>query len=242
VALDGGSELTLLHVGRSHDLAWERFPGIRDTLARWGVLQPAASRADLSALGVSASKVNLRGGDAARGILHRVTRSRIQLVVLMSRRRTGLRRWLRPSVAEAVSRQARAASLVLPSGAEGFVDKATGRVALRRVLVPVLDAVGGENSLEAVGRLIRTLGVAEGEVRVLGIDARPEYDLPAGWPSGWTVTGESRTGAVVDRIIDESTAWNADLVVVATRGAQGSTTAQVLRRTRVPVLVVPEAM
>ena len=246
LALDGAGKLTVMHVGPGSDPPWERFPGIRDTLARWGVLTPAATRRDLTALGLKARKVTLNGGNATKGILQRARKTDVDLLVLATHRRAGLRRWMKPSVAESVARSARSTSLVVPCRQGGFVDGQRGTVELVRVLVPAASHPAPEVTLAAVARLVRTLGVEAGRVRVLYVGDRADHDLPEGWPAGWVVEHVRRDGSVVDEIVKECTAWDAQLVAMATQGhddaldqLRGSTTERVMRRIEVPVLVVP---
>lgn len=246
LALDGRCKLTLLHVGRGRNVNWDRFPGIRDTLARWEAIPPAATRKDLGAIGIKARKMSLDGGNPVKGILQRARKGDVDLLVLTTHRRVGVRGLLRSSVAESVARRARSPSLVLPSGGAGFVDSANGAVALRRILVPGAVWPHPEITLETVARLIATLGLDAGVVRVLRVGESPEHAVPDGWPEGWVVEVARRDGAVVDAIMKEASTWGADLVAMATLGhddtvdqLRGSTTERVLRRATLPVLVVP---
>ena len=43
IALVAGAELTMLHVEASPGAEWQDFPGVRDTLERWGLI-PKGSR------------------------------------------------------------------------------------------------------------------------------------------------------------------------------------------------------
>ena len=64
------SSLSILHVERTADRQpdWSRFPAVRDTLARWGLLPPHAARSDVAALGVRIGKASVTVPDPAAGL------------------------------------------------------------------------------------------------------------------------------------------------------------------------------
>ena len=71
LALAGESRLTVLHTdapgGRyAH---WHDFPSVRDLLARWGLLDEGATRAEVMSLGVEVEKIELIGEDPVETML-----------------------------------------------------------------------------------------------------------------------------------------------------------------------------
>ena len=50
IALVAGAKLTMLHVEASPGAEWQDFPGVRDTLERWGSSRKAVPRARLGSL------------------------------------------------------------------------------------------------------------------------------------------------------------------------------------------------
>jgi nucleotide-binding universal stress UspA family protein len=153
---------------------------------------------------------------------------------------------VRGRVAEPVARGARETTLFLPEGARGFVDPDSGRVRMRRVLVPVDHHPGPARQLQQLARLLRTLDVREVDVRLvhIGTGAFPECAPPE--VAGWRFTQESVGGELLATIVDMARDWQADLVAMGTRGHEGvldslfgSTVERVVRQADCPVLTVP---
>lgn len=64
LAVQYKASLSILHVdsGRSEDARWEDFPGVRDTLQRWGLLPPDAPRSAVyDDLHVAVEKIDASG-------------------------------------------------------------------------------------------------------------------------------------------------------------------------------------
>jgi nucleotide-binding universal stress UspA family protein len=182
-------------------------------------------------------------GDAASGLL-RVERERgVQLVVMATHGRTGLRRWVRGSVAESVLRSGAAPILLVrPDGAL----PATATRGLR-VLVPLDGSELAERALPEAKRLVDATGDgdAPGEVVLVTVAdtsrgataVNPEQARGAlraaadGYVRGiaaqlaWrdvqvlpvTLLAADVAGAIVDQVSIEG----ADLVVMATHGRGG---------------------
>jgi nucleotide-binding universal stress UspA family protein len=91
--------------------------------------------------------------------------------------------------------------------------------------------------------------LAPGPVTITLFHAGPESGLPTlevPEREGWTLRRVCREGSVVDGILDECEESGADLIVMATKGREGfldalrgSTTEQVLRGAKCPLLAVP---
>ena len=68
IALLRQTELTILHVGPDADshTDWSRFPPVRKTLERWGLLGPGSTRSDVfDEFGVRVTKVAVSGRNPA---------------------------------------------------------------------------------------------------------------------------------------------------------------------------------
>ena len=243
LALAFRANLDLLHADRDDDAhGWSEFPGVRDTLSRWGMLPPHAPPEAVAALGLAIRKVRMREDDPVKAI-GAAARGR-DLLVLATHGRTGMNRLLHGSVAEEAARAAEVPTLFVPYQARGFVDPRTGAVRLRRILVPVhLDPDG----IEVAAELAHHLAIPEGAFRVLHVGEAPQ-PAPGPYPhvAGWSWQSEDRQGSAVTAILDVAVAWAADLVVMATRGHDsvgdtllGSTMERVLRSSPCPVLAVP---
>ena len=211
------------------------------------MLAPGSPRsAVFDELEMRVRKTTLEGSTPLRGILTYLEESPADLIVLATAGRQGMPRWLRSSVAEPIARESRTLSLFVPTGARGFVDLETGRLSLRRVLLPVDHEPAPQEALIYCTRAAAMLGEGDVEITLLhvGEEAPPELSLPEG--AAWTFRRESRRGDPIDEIIAAAHETGADLVCMATAGRQGvldalrgSTTEQVLRRVSCPLLAVP---
>lgn len=250
LALVAGAELDLLHVspkGRKPD--WTEFPGIHQTLHRWGVLPNRSPSAAPRGSGLRSGKIVAIDRDPVRGALDYLRGHATELLVLATHQRRGIDRWLHKAAAEPLARESGTLTLFLPRRATGFVSHDTGGVTLQRVLVPVDHTPAPQAAADTVEALLRGLGSPGGTVRILHIGeerAMPEVWLPDPAARRWELV--ARPGNPVDEIIAAATAWAADLIVMTTEGhagaldaLRGSTTERVLRRAPCPVLAVPAA-
>jgi len=226
----------------------EAFPGVRDTLANWGLLDLGAAPESVEeAVGCRVSKIDLAGNTTVSGVVNFIERHEADLVVLGTAAREGLPRWLKGSVAEQVAQKSGLATLFLPHGTRGFVDPATGELHLASLLIPVDLYPSPVAALQAAVSLIELLDAQEARLHILHIgthDTSPALDLPA-----WLTDRTERLtlqGAVVDTIVAAADQVDADLIVMATEGRhgfldalRGSTTEAVLRRAHRPLLAVP---
>src|ERR1041384_14773 len=58
-ALASKSKLTLLHVSTEGTSEWSQFPGVRETLERWGELPKGSPKAAVGKLGIDACKIKI---------------------------------------------------------------------------------------------------------------------------------------------------------------------------------------
>jgi nucleotide-binding universal stress UspA family protein len=250
IALVTQSSFTILNAGAdpSAEAGWQRFPAVRTTLERWGLLEPGSPRsAVFERLKIDVSKVGIRRRSALAGILDYVEHNPVDLIVMGTRGGEGMPRWIRPSVAEPMARRSQTKTLVVPKGGRGFVSPEDGTLALRRILVPVVADPDPRAALAYAARAALALGDERVEIEVSHVgdpDGMPAFE-PLGDPRlVWRRS--TRQGALIDEIIAGAEELPADLIVIPTRGIDelgelltGSKTEQVLRRAPCAVLAVP---
>ena len=160
--------LDLLHV-RDPDGPSElgKFPKVRALLQRWGMLLADASPADvLPATGVAVRKVDIRDDNAVDGLADYLWEHDIDLVVMATHGRTGVKRWIGGSVSDQVMREARVPALLLGPQAHGFVAPDSGEMALRHVLLPVADQPEPGQAHQALARLLAGTGAAIDYIKI----------------------------------------------------------------------------
>ncbi len=246
-ALLAKASLTMLHVSprAAHD-EWLAFPGVRETLERWGLIPKGSPRSAVPRLGIEVSKLGTRHDDPARAVLHFLENNKVDLIVLATHQHDGVP-WLHKSVAEPVARKSGQMTLFVPAGVDGFVSLADGTVSLTSVLIPIAATPQPQVALEAAARLVHRLGCPTGTFTVLHVGAegttpavrRP--DVP-----GWQWQTITRDGDVIETILAEAVENHAGLIVMSTDGRngfldalRGSHSERVLRRARCPVLAIP---
>jgi nucleotide-binding universal stress UspA family protein len=202
----------------------------------------------------------IKDGVAADEILRAADEVGADLIVLGTHGRTGLRRLLVGSVAEAVLRRARCPVLALRSADLG----ARTVQGVRAILHPTDLSARSEDALRVARALARDLGarlvlllVVPSEVIVTGEIPMP-VDLQAcrdslealrrqadGPDLKWPVEVQLRQGEVVVEILDTAKALGCDLIVMGTHGRtglgrllMGSVAESVLRGADCPVLAV----
>ena len=248
LALAARAKLSLMHVrDRSEKVQWHDFPKVRSILMRWKVLPEGCSHDDVVKAGLRVYKVKTHGSDPAETILEHLEGHPADLVVMATRQRSGFSRWLHKPTAEPIARQSGVMTLFVPKQVDGFVSAENGAVTLRRILVPVDGNPHPQCALDAAATLALLLGCAEVTFDLLHIGSAaemPALDLPR--QPGWTAKPETREGDIVEEILKTAADQPADLIVMATQGhkgfldaLRGSTTEQVLRGCRCPVLAVP---
>jgi nucleotide-binding universal stress UspA family protein len=157
----------------------------------------------------------------------------------------GLAALLGGSVAEAVARNIRVPTLIVPNGGRSFVDAATGAIDLRRVLVPAGSAHDVGTAL-ASARALAALASSRGvEYEVLHVGDGHDIAIP---PEADDVRLRTRrpNHGLVAAIVAEACAVEASVIVLPTRGHDsvgdtllGSVTERVVRDAPCPTLSVP---
>jgi nucleotide-binding universal stress UspA family protein len=250
IALAGKTKLYVLHADPSSDdeVDWSEFPGVRRTLAKWGVLPEGSSTADVGdKLGIHLAKVSARERNPVRAIVRFADDHKSDLIVLATHGREGLPRWLHGSVAEPAARAVDAPTLFIARGARGFIDPDSGAVHLRNVLIPVDHRPSPHAAVREAKRLCRTLAAPETALHLLHVGEpgdMPALEVETTPP--FMLTRAARSGDVVGEILAAAAECQADLIAMATAGHQGfldamrgSTTERVLRHAPCPVLAAP---
>lgn len=241
------STLTLLHVATDENSKWSNFPGVRETLERWGALPKGSEKSAVARLGIDARKVVASEGEPVEMVVGYLAKHPADLIVLAASQREGRMHWLGKSVAEPVVRKANEMTLLIPGNAQGFVSADDGSVNLTKVLVPVALTPHPDAALNFAARLVERLNCPAGTFKLLHVgsaNTMPALRLPE--VPGWTWEKEFRTGEVIRNIVDASKDHEADLIVMATDGRngfldglRGSHSERVLRHVTAPLLTVP---
>jgi nucleotide-binding universal stress UspA family protein len=250
IALVSKADLTLLHAsGDATGEDWRRFPAVRRTLERWGLLEPGSERKDVfEKLAVRVKKVNIGSGRAVSAILDYLAGSPSDLIVVSTDARNGALGISRDTTSEDLARRSGALTLFVPSGASGFVSARDGSLSLRRILVPISDDPSPALAVESARRTALALGDPPVDVTLvhIGDGGAPVVALPDGEDVRFRQI--ERGGEVIDGIIAAADETRADLIAMVTNGrsslgeiVRGSHTERVVRRARCPVLSLPEA-
>ena len=250
IALLRQTELTILHVGpeSESEIKWSRFPPVRKTLERWGLLDAGSEQSDVfKALQVRVRKLAIKSRNPGNAIAQYSETNPSDLTVLATEGRQGVARWLERSDAESMAQRTNSMTLFVPESVErGIVSLEDGDIQLNKVLVPVDRQPDPGAALEFARRAADVLGDGDTEILLLHVGDEPPgvEHLPEG--DRWTWRRLSAKGEPADEIIRAAEREKADLIIMATAGhdgildaLRGSTTDKVLRRSPCPLLAVP---
>lgn len=246
IALVRKCEFTILHTGESRD-DWRKFPAVRATLERWGMLEPGSPRsAVFERLAIHVTKVGLKSHSPLHAILRYLADHPADLIVLATEGRSGLPRWLQPSIAERIAERSATRTLFVPENCQGFVSRRDGSLTIRRILLPIDHHPSPLAALEYSARVARTLP-APVEIILLHVGDSAWPSVP-GLPEipGCSWKHEHRRGEVVEELVLAAREHRADLIAMSTAGSsgildalRGSVTQQVLRQAPCPLLAIP---
>ena len=248
-ALIARATLTLVHVAPEGEAAeWSEFPGVRETLERWAILPPGSTKSAVPKLGIDVKKYIAQDTDPVRSVVHYLEGHPTDLIVLATTQHEGWLGWMHKSVAATISRKAGQMTLFIPAGVDGFVSLDDGSVSLTNILIPVEDARRRMPAIAAAVRLVRRLSLPAGTFTLLHVgDDDQTGDVFRPDVPGWTWNTVVRDGDVTNGILETAGETQAGLIAMSTAGRhgfldalRGSHSEQVLRRTKCPLLAIPE--
>jgi nucleotide-binding universal stress UspA family protein len=247
IALKTKHALSLLRVKEPAE-ASPHISGLRhvvDVAVRWNMLSANAEEAALeTSLGLQVSAVTVPAVNARTGILDYLDAHPCDLAVIATFAQKGLAHFLDATVEQSALRGANSMMLFLRDGERGFVDRKTGEIKLRKVLVPIDDGNNFFPSVYRMDALIRNIS-SSAELYFLHAGARP----PTIIDEKGDFRGEKihlREGPVVEGILETARRIGADLIAMPTGGRhgligalRGSVTARILDDARWPLLAAP---
>jgi len=244
------ARLTLLHTGpESRDtVPWGAFPGVRETLAAWGLLAEDAPRSAVSdSLHVGVAKMAIRDDDPRQGITDYLRKHPTDLLIMATEGRTGMARLINSSVAETVTQNTRSHTLMLPKNGRSLVDPSTGKTRLSRVVCALDPDRDPRPALAYLRQWLPAFGATQIDILMLhtgGQNEAPELLLPQ--TAGLRWRSQVRRGEPVASIVAAADEMDAQLVVMNTRAPlglrarmRGSRTDKVLRALHLPLLSIP---
>jgi len=247
-ALVAKSKFTILHLSPDVAAAWTEFPGVRETLERWGLLPPDSPRSAVPQLGIDVHKVVTRAQTPLKSVLDHLKANPVDLIVLATHANDDHAGWMKESVTDPLARKAGQMTLCVPDGAAGFVSARDGAVTLDNILIPIATKPDPQPAVAAAARLAVRLQRPRGTFKLLHIgepDSMPAVQCPT--VPGWEWKKVTRTGDVIQGIVETAGTESADLIVMSTDGRngfldalRGSHSERVLRSATCPLLTVPE--
>src|SRR5215208_2372269 len=171
-AMQPRSRLTLLHVSSDKNVEWSDFPGVRETLERWGALPKGSEKSAVATLGIYAGKVVANEGEPVEAVIRHLEHHSTDLIVLSTSQREGHLRWLGKSVSAPMTRKSGEMTLLIPGDAKGFVSAEDGSVNLNKILIPVARTPRPEAALNSAALLVERMQAPEGTFIVLSTDGR----------------------------------------------------------------------
>ena len=239
--------LTIFHVSPNRKENWTEFPGVRQTLERWGILPKDSPKSAVPELGIKVKNVVAQDKDPVKSILGFLEHQPSDLIVLATQQDKGQVLWLENSVAKPVARKSHQMTLFIPEGVEGFVSLKDGSISLKNILIPVAPVPNAQPAIQAAVRIAQRLNCPTGQYTILYVgdeSEMPEVSCPE--LPGWEWTKMSQKGDVTEVILQIARGMEADLIVMSTEGRQGfldalrgSNSEQVLRQCGCPLLAIP---
>lgn len=253
IAVNNKAKLSILHVmrDRNDDVPWHDYPGVRDTLERWGYLEPGSHQRDVNKeLGIKISKAVGVGKNVVNSIVGFTDAHDFDLIVMATNENQAMPFWSKQSVAVPVSQKTKLPTLFVPQAVPGCVSLGDGSVSLDHVLIPVGHQPDVQPALERIVWVMNKVGGSGAIVSLLHVgntDRFPLISPPEDNRFTWSKV--SRAGDDVSaEIVKAAKALNARLIVMVTEGKKdlldairGDTVQQVLRKAPCPVFTIPSA-
>lgn len=231
--------------------AFARFPQVRKSLVKWGVLEDGAEPLAVRELGLSVRKQWVHG-QPRQAIVRETEGRHCDLLVMASHARAGWSHFLNHSVSAPALQACRVPGLLIPHDCQGFVHAESGHLRLQRILLPVAPEPQAGPALSAAVRLLFTLQPSLGDLggQLMQAFVGPESAFPETQrpvpPVGWSWERQVLEGRPVEALQRFARQWQPQLVVMTSRGQRswrdrcfGSTAEKLLHDLGCPVLVVP---
>jgi nucleotide-binding universal stress UspA family protein len=247
LALAFQAELRLLHVSaESHHGRGYDFPSLREILANWKMLPKESHRRSVEQLGIEVDKVVVHSSNVVTAVTNFIAKHPASLIVLAAHRTENQQSWFGHSRAEPIARNAATATLFISDDVKGFVSLDDGSVSLKKVLMPIALEPSPQSAIRFVESIGKTLHCEDFRIHGLHVgNAGTLPSLPHDPESRFEIDIQSNDSNIVDAILERSDEIAADLIVMPTRGhhgfldlLRGSTTEQVLRHAKCPVLAI----
>jgi len=258
LALEEKAKLILMYVqeGDGSILQWDKFPKVRDTLNKWGLVDANVSREDIyEKLGVKIQKIIGKGekiADSVAGIVHE---EKIDLIVLSTHGKEGMPSWFNPSISESIARKSIVPTLFIPHDAKPFVNMDNGKLNLNKILVPIDHKPKPQRGVEFGINMGNIYGKGNSQILIMHVieenadssdEEIPKIEFPR--DQDCVVRVEIKKNSVREEILRVADEIDADLIVIPTEGRKGfidalygSTSEQVLRHSKCPTLSIPVA-
>ena len=246
-ALLAKSSLTLLNVSTNENARWSDFPGVRETLERWGALPSGSLKSDVGKLGMDVRKIVADDDEPVDAVIRYLQNHQTDLIVLATSQRDGRVRWLGKSVSEPMTRKSGQTTLLIPGDTEGFVRSDDGSIKLSKVLVPIAQTPPALPAVNMAARFAQKMRSPTGTFVLLHIgtnNTMPACRCPE--VPGWTWQKDLRNGDVINGIVNAAKEHEVDLIVMSTDGRngfldglRGSHSERVLRHGATPLLTIP---
>lgn len=240
--------LTILHTEKeAEERHWSEFPRVRQTLERWNILPPHATKEAFADIGLQVEKISATSKNTEEALLHYLHKHPHDLIVLATHQYHGLERLTHKTIAESVARRSGEMTLFIPEGVDGFVSLTDGSVKLKHILIPVDHAPHPQIALDAAASIAALLGCADVLFTVLHIGPSRSFPAVKTYPGEhWKWEATLEYGDIEEQILRAAENGQADLIVMATEGhhgfldaLRGSTTERIVRAADCPVLAVP---
>jgi nucleotide-binding universal stress UspA family protein len=248
IAIRNKADLTILHVeaDKNKEIDWHEFPAIRETLERWGQMEPGSRRSDISTkLGIQVDKRIAIDSNPVNAVVELSNVDSFDLLVMGT---SGTNNYfIEPPSSLKISQQTRLPTLFIVEGSRSCVDLATGQASLRKVVLAVDHQPSARPGLARICTMVHNLAIDQPEVHLLHVGSEnqfPDVDLPVDSEISWSKV--SRTGTPSTEITNYAKEVNADLIVMVTSGQRslwdmltGSTVQNVLKHAPCPVFTIP---
>lgn len=248
IAVKNRADLTILHVEseKQKEMNWHDFPAVRETLERWGIMEPGSRRSDIAEkLGIQIDKRIAIDSNPVNAVVELSNVDSFDLLVMGT---SGANRWfVEPPSSLKISQQTRLPTLFIVDGARSCVDLETGKASLRKVVLAVDHHPSPRPGLARICTMVHGLAIDNPEVHLLHVGNEnqfPEVDLPMDSDITWEKV--CRTGTPSTEITNFAKDTNADLIVMVTSGQRslwdmltGSTVQNVLKHAPCPVFTLP---